>query len=114
MGIPSARPEPCLTPCRALADGNSRIGSDRSQEGLVAQHLLIKAEAGWETWETDETASESLNNPLMNNTCRVAAGYLGMSLAKRRPAMDFSKQGTRLYEAYLQALWLIWCVTGMP
>ena len=77
------------------------------QEGLFAQDLLIKAEAGWETWETDALASEFLNNPFMNNTCRIAAGYLGTRLAKRRPHWDFSKQGTRLSEVGLQALWLI-------
>ena len=65
------------------------------QEGLFAQHLLIQAEAGWEGWETDETAAEFLNNPFMNNTCRIAAGYLGTRLAKRRPTWDFSAQGTR-------------------
>ena len=77
------------------------------QEGLFAQHLLIQAEAGWEGWETDAIASEFLNNPFMNNTCRIAAGYLGTRLAKKRPTWDFSAQGTRLTEVGLQALWLI-------
>merc|ERR1712185_223840 len=77
------------------------------QEGLFAQDLLIKADIGWETWETDETAAEFLNNPFMNNTCRIAAGYLGTRLAKRRPLWDFSAVGTRLTEVGLQALWLI-------
>lgn len=77
------------------------------QEGLFAQHLLMQAEEGWSQWETDESASQFLNNPFMNNTCRIAAGYLGTRLAKRRPAWDFSKQGTRLTEVGLQALWLI-------
>ena len=77
------------------------------QEGLFAQHLLIQAEAGWEGWETDEMASEFLNNPFMNNTCRIAAGYLGSRLAKKRPLWDFSAASTRLTEVGLQALWLI-------
>ena len=68
------------------------------QEGLFAQHLLIQAEAGWEGWETDATASEFLNNPFMNNTCRIAAGYLGTRLARRRPMWDFSAQSSRLTE----------------
>ena len=77
------------------------------QEGLFAQHLLIRAEAGWEGWETDLTASEFLNNPFMNNPCRIAAGYLGTLCAKRRPIWDFSEKRTRLTEPGLQALWLI-------
>ena len=58
------------------------------QEGLFAQHLLIQADAGWEGWETDETASEFLNNPFMNNTCRIAAGHLGSLLARQRDSWD--------------------------
>ena len=77
------------------------------QEGLFAQDLLLKAEAGWETWETDLTAAEFLNNPFMNNTCRIAAGYLGTRLAKRRPNWDFSKKECKLSEVGLIALWLI-------
>ena len=77
------------------------------QEGLFAQDLLLKAEEGWETWEDDEKAAGFLNNPFMNNTCRIAAGYLGSRLAKRRPAWDFSKPNMRLTEVGLQALWLI-------
>ena len=77
------------------------------QEGLFAQHLLIQADEGWSQWETDETAAEFLNNPFMNNTCRIAAGYLGTRLAKRRPNWDFSAPSTRLTEVGLQALWLI-------
>ena len=77
------------------------------QEGLFAQHLLIQAEAGWEGWETDETASTFLNNPFMNNTCRIAAGFFGTRLSKRRPTWDFSAAGTQLTDVGLQALWLI-------
>ena len=72
------------------------------QEGLFAQHLLMQAEEGWSQWETDESAAEFLNNPFMNNTCRIAAGYLGTRLAKRRPTWDFSVVGTRLSEVGLQ------------
>jgi hypothetical protein len=43
----------------------------------------------------------------MNNTCRIAAGYLGTRLAKRRPAWDFSSESSHLTEVGLQALWLI-------
>ena len=77
------------------------------QEGLFAQHLLMQAEEGWSQWETDESAAEFLNNPFMNNTCRIAAGYLGTRLAKRRPAWDFSAANSQLSEVGLQALWLI-------
>ena len=38
---------------------------------------------------TDETAATFLNNPFMNNTCRIASGHLGTLLAKRRPVWDF-------------------------
>ena len=77
------------------------------QEGLFAQHLLIQAEAGWEGWETDESAAEFLNNPFMNNTCRIAAGHLGSLLAKRRPAWDFSAKDANLNSVGLFALWLL-------
>ena len=75
------------------------------QEGLFAQHLLLQAKEGWEGWASDETAAGFLNNPFMNNTCRIAAGHLGTPLAKRRPVWDFSV--SRLTETGLQALWLI-------
>ena len=75
------------------------------QEGLFAQHLLIQAEAGWDGWATDEAASAFINNPFMNNTCRIAAGHLGTLLSKRRPFWDFSK--SKLDEVGLQALWLL-------
>jgi len=75
------------------------------QEGLFAQHLLIMAQDGWDGWATDESAAKFLNNPFMNNTCRIAAGHLGTPLAKRRPVWDFSI--SRLTETGLQALWLI-------
>ena len=75
------------------------------QEGLFAQHLLIQAEAGWEGWATDEDSALFLNNPFMNNTCRIAAGHLGTLLAKRRLFWDFTK--SKLDEVGLQALWLL-------
>ena len=75
------------------------------QEGLFAQHLLLQADAGWEGWATDEAAAAFINNPFMNNTCRIAAGHLGTLLAKRRPFWDFSK--AKLDEVGLQALWLL-------
>ena len=75
------------------------------QEGLFAQHLLIMAQDGWDGWATDESAAKFLNNPFMNNTCRIAAGHLGTLLAKRRPFWDFSK--AKLDEVGLQALWLL-------
>ena len=43
----------------------------------------------------------------MNNTCRIASGYLGMRLATRRPVWDFSAKDARLSDVGLQALWLI-------
>ena len=77
------------------------------QEGLFAQHLLMQAKEGWEGWATDEAASKFINNPFMNNTCRIAAGHLGTLLAKRRPSWDFGSREARLTEVGLQALWLI-------
>ena len=77
------------------------------QEGLFAQHLLLLAQDGWEGWQSDEKAASFLNNPFMNNTCRIAAGHLGTLLAKRRPDWDFSAEGARLTEVGLMALWLI-------
>ena len=77
------------------------------QEGLFAQHLLMQAELGWEGWETDESAAAFLNNPFMNNTCRIAAGLLGTRLAAKRPAWNFSGSGSKLSEVGLMALWLI-------
>ena len=68
------------------------------QEGLFAQHLLIQADLGWEGWETDAISCGFLNNPFMNNTCRIAAGFLGSRLAKRRPAWNFSTSDARLTE----------------
>ena len=68
------------------------------KEGLFAQHLLIQADLGWEGWETDAISCEFLNNPFMNNTCRIAAGFLGSRLAKRRPAWNFSTSDARLTE----------------
>ena len=77
------------------------------QEGLFAQHLLMMAEVGWEGWENDEAAAAFLNNPFMNNTCRIAAGYLGTRLAAKRPEWSFSGADAKLSEVGLMALWLI-------
>merc|ERR1711965_524956 len=59
------------------------------QEGLYAEYLLITvtslappAGAGWPGWVSDVAAAEFLNNRYMNNTCRIASGYLGGLLAK--------------------------------
>ena len=66
------------------------------QEGLYAEHLLMvvsslapPAGPGWQGWASDTMAAEFLNNRYMNNTCRIAAGYLGGLLALQRPAWDF-------------------------
>ena len=75
------------------------------QEGLFAQHLLNQAEEGWEGWATDEDAAKFLNNPFMNNTCRIAAGHLGSRLARRKPVWDFTTH--TLSTVGLTALWLI-------
>ena len=75
------------------------------QEGLFAQHLLLQAEEGWEGWATDQAAAKFLNNPFMNNTCRIAAGHLGSRLARRRTQWNFIEH--KLTEPGLTALWLI-------
>ena len=62
---------------------------------------------GWEGWETDELASQFLNNPFMNNTCRIAAGYLGTRLAARRPVWSFGAKEAKLSDVGLQAPWLL-------
>ena len=77
------------------------------QEGLFAQHLLMQAVDGWEGWATDDLAADFLNNPFMNNTCRIAAGHLGSLLAKRRPAWNFSAKSATLTSVGLFALWLL-------
>ena len=77
------------------------------QEGLFAQHLLIQADAGWEGWETDETAAEFLNNPFMNNTCRIASTRFGSLLGRQRPCWNFSTEESRLQVQGKRALWLL-------
>ena len=61
---------------------------------------MLNLLARWEGWATDEVAAKFLNNPFMNNTCRIAAGHLGTPLAKRRPTWDFST--SKLTETGLQ------------
>ena len=82
------------------------------QEGLYAEHLLLLVEslappagAGWQGWASDEKAAEFLNNRYMNNTCRIAAGYLGGLLALQRPAWDFRE--APLTANGRSALWFI-------
>ena len=77
------------------------------QEGLFAQHLLMQAEEGWEGWANDEAAAEFLNNPFMNNTCRIGSGFLGTLLAKHRATWDFSGKSAQLNSVGLFALWLL-------
>ena len=77
------------------------------QEGLFVQHLLMQADEGWEGWDTDERAAVFLNNPFMNNTCRIGSGNLGTLLAKRRPVWDFSSKKAKLNDVGLFALWLL-------
>ena len=61
------------------------------QEGLYAEYLLITVTSlappqgpGWHGWVNDAAASQFLNNRYMNNTCRIASGYLGGLLARQR------------------------------
>ncbi|KOO22124.1 leucine rich repeat -containing protein, partial [Chrysochromulina tobinii] len=77
------------------------------QEGLFAQYLLIMSAEGWAGWASDELAAKFLNDPFMNNTCRIAAGHLGSLLAKRRPTWDFSAKNCQLQSVGLYALWLL-------
>ena len=58
------------------------------QEGLYAEHLLMLVTSlappqgqGWQGWASDQLAANFLNNRYMNNTCRIAAGFLGGLLA---------------------------------
>ena len=66
---------------------------------------MLNLLARWEGWATDEAAAKFLNNPFMNNTCRIAAGHLGSLLSRRRPTWDFNEH--RLTDVGLSALWLI-------
>ena len=66
------------------------------QEGLYAEYLLLIVTSlappsgpGWDGWQDDMEAATFLNNRYMNNTCRIAAGYLGGLLALQRSAWDF-------------------------
>ena len=79
------------------------------QEALFAEDLveLASSTSGWAGWQNDREAAAFLNNPFMNNTCRIAGGNLGSHLARHRPRWDFGHEGTRLNEAGKQALWLV-------
>ena len=56
-------------------------------------------------WATDEEAAKFVNNPFMNNTCRISAGILGSLLARQRRVWDFS--GAPLTATGKRALWLL-------
>ena len=82
------------------------------QEGLYAEHLLMLVTSlappqgpGWQGWVSDNVAAEFLNNRYMNNTCRIAAGYLGGLLARQRGAWDFRE--APLSNNGRSALWFI-------
>ena len=82
------------------------------QEGLYAEHLLMlvsslapPAGPGWQGWTSDTASAQFLNNRYMNNTCRIAAGYLGGLLALQRPSWDFRE--APLTENGRSALWFL-------
>ena len=67
------------------------------QHGLHAEHMLLLVTSltppsgpGWQGWASDELAARWLNNPHVEETCKLASGYLGALLAKQRPHWDFS------------------------
>ena len=60
------------------------------QEGLFARDLLELVDAKqWDGWQDDAKAAAFLNNAYMNNVCRIAAGELGMRLARGRSHWSF-------------------------
>ena len=82
------------------------------QEGLYAEYLLITVTSlappqgpGWAGWVSDTAGANFLNNRYMNNTCRIASGYLGGLLALQRHAWDFRE--APLSENGRSALWFI-------
>ena len=79
------------------------------QEGLYAQFLFLKAKEGrWDGWSSDLRAAAFLNDPFMNNTCRISARKLGDLLAQQRPDWDFATDpAARLKAGGKRALWLL-------
>ena len=69
----------------------------------------MQAQAGaWDGWVSDVKAAQFVNDPFMNNTCRIAAGKLGELLAKQRPDWDFSTDSeARLTTGGKRALWML-------
>jgi Ran GTPase-activating protein (RanGAP) involved in mRNA processing and transport len=79
------------------------------QEGLFAQFLFLKARDGqWDGWSTDVRAASFVNDPFMNNTCRISARKLGDLLALQRHDWDFATEPeARLTPGGKRALWLL-------
>ena len=82
------------------------------QEGLYAEYLLMTVTSlappngpGWPGWANDASASKFLNNRYMNNTCRIASGYLGGLLALQRKVWDFREHP--LTDNGRSALWFV-------
>lgn len=90
------------------AEGQYQFKHLSFQEGLFAQYLFMEAEHGkWDGWTTDEIAATFLNDPFMNNTCRIASTRFGMLLGKQRPTWNFSSSKCRLMAQGKRALWLL-------
>ena len=68
------------------AEGQYQFKHLSFQEGLFAQHLFSEASDGrWDGWTTDRAAAQFLNDPFMNNTCRIPSTRFGSLLGKQRP-----------------------------
>ena len=90
------------------AEGQYQFKHLSFQEGLFAQYLFNEASEGkWDGWNTDESAAKFLNDPFMNNTCRIASTRFGSLLGKQRPSWHFTKEESTLAAQGKRALWLL-------
>ena len=93
------------------AEGQYQFKHLSFQEGLFAQHLFEEASEGrWDGWTTDASAAAFLNDPFMNNTCRIASTRFGSLLGRQRPTWNFSSElgdSQKLQTQGKRALWLL-------
>ena len=90
------------------AEGQYQFKHLSFQEGLFAQHLFQEATEGkWDGWDSNASAAAFLNDPFMNNTCRIASTRFGALLGKQRPKWDFSSEEARLMAQGKREMWLL-------
>ena len=90
------------------AEGQYQFKHLSFQEGLFAQYLFNEAAEGkWDGWLSDESAAIFLNDPFMNNTCRIASMRFGALLGKQRPFWNFATEKSRLRSQGKRAMWLL-------